>query len=271
MKAFRPAVIIFYREILRYWRNPLRIASSLALPFLWLVMFGSGIASALRFSVAGPSTDFNYILFLFPGVLAVNVIFTSLFSAITTVRDREEGFLKAVFVAPIPRSSIVFGKILGGTVVTSVQAFLMVIFLPLVGLPLMLSLFSLVPYIFAFALMLNSLAILISAKIHNSEGFQTVMNFLTLPMFILSGALFPLRNLPGWMSFLSQINPATYGVDMMRHVVFSLYQVPDIIAGSFGVVLFGHLFTGAEDLNLLLIITAIMVYFSAEIFAREDA
>jgi ABC-2 type transport system permease protein len=270
MKFLKPTMIIFYRELLRYSRDPLRILSSLAMPFLWLVMFGSGIASSLRFSVAGPSTDFNYVLFLFPGVLAVNVIFTSLFSAITTVRDREEGFLKEVFVAPVPRSAIVFGKILGGTTVTSVQAFLMVIFLPLVGIPLMPSLFSLIPYIFAFALMLNSLAILISAKIRNSEGFQTVMNFLTFPMFILSGALFPLRNLPGWMSFLTIINPATYGVDMMRHAVFLLYQVPDIIAGSFGVVVFGHLFTSAEDLNLLLIITVIMIYFSAELFSRED-
>lgn len=271
MRILKATLIIWYRELLRFARNPLRIAASLGMPFLWFVMFGLGIASSLRFSVAGPGTDFNYILFLFPGVLAVNVIFTAMSSAITTVRDREAGFLKEILVAPIPRSAIAIGKILGGATVASVQGILMIVLLPLAGLPLNWHLLSLFPYVFLFALMLTALAIMLSSRIATAEAFQMVINFLTFPMFMLSSALFPLRNLPAWMSVLSKINPASYGVDTIRHAAFTVYGVPDVITNGFGIVVFNTLLTETTDMNILLVLTALMIVVSSRIFAREDA
>lgn len=266
----RAILIIWYRELLRYWRNRLRSVTSLVMPFIWLVMFGSGISGSLSFA-GGNLSNFNYVKFLFPGVLGITVLFTSMFSAITLVRDKEFGFLKAILVSPVPRSAIALGKIFGGATVATIQGFFMIILLPLVGLPLSFNLLKLVPFIFLFALMFNVLGLMISARIKTTEGFQMVMQLLTFPMFMLSGALFPLKNLPWWLEFLTKINPASYGVDMLRKVAFNIFGIPDYIASSFNIDLFGTTISLWGDVAIILFLTAEMIIISTILFASQES
>jgi len=266
---FTSAGIIWYREVLRYWRTKTRAVSSLVMPFIWLVMFGSGISSSLQFGHGAPA-DFNYIHFLFPGVLGITVLFTSMFGALSIVRDREFGFLKEIFVAPVPRSSIAFGKILGAATVSTIQGLLMLILLPLVGLELSFGLLVLIPFIFLFSILIASLGILVSAKIKTSESFQMVMQFLTFPMFMLSGALFPLNNLPIWMEVLSKVNPASYGIDAIRQVAFKIFNVPEAIGSLVELHVFGNTLGLVGDLTIIFALGAAFTFLAAWIFARED-
>jgi len=270
MVKVKPILIIWYREILRFIRNRPRIISSLVMPFLWLVMFGSGISGSFSFNNLGISSGFNYVLFLFPGVLGMTVLFTSIFSAISIVRDREFGFLKAILVAPVPRTSIALGKILGGATIASIQGFLIVVLLPLVGIPLKINLLLLLPVIFLVALMMSAFGLFVAAQIRTTEGFQTVMQFVTLPMFMLSGALFPLRNLPSWMNFLSKINPASYGVDLIRHTAFYVLQVPEKIQANFSIVVFDKLITSFLDILIVLFLTIIFTIIATKLFAKKE-
>lgn len=267
----RPILIIWYRELLRYWRNRVRSVSSLMMPFLWLVLFGSGISGSLKFASREGLENFNYVKFLFPGVLGITVLFTSMFNAITLVRDKEFGFFKAIMVAPVPRVSIAIGRILGGATVATFQGLFMTILLPLVGLPLTFKLFTLVPFIFLFALMMNSLGLIISANIKTTEGFQMVMQLLTFPMFMLSGALFPLRNIPAWLEFLSKINPASYAIDMLRKVTFSIFDIPTSITDNFSLSLFGATLNLFGDVDILLLLTLIMVVVATYLFSTQES
>ncbi len=269
-KFVKPTLIIWYREILRYWRTRLRIISSLMMPFIWLVMFGSGISGSLEFSGGGAAASFDYIKFLFPGVLGMTILFTAIFSSITLVRDREFGFLKEIFVAPIPRSSIAFGKILGGATIASIQGLLMIALLPFVGLDLQWGLLLLVPFVFLLATMFTTVGIMISASIKSTESFQMVMQFLTFPMFMLSSALFPMKNIPKWIEVVSAFNPATYGIDMVRKVAFGIFEVPEMIVDNFGVKFFSYEMRLIDDVLVVAGLTIIMIAISTWLFARGN-
>jgi len=272
MEHLKAIYIIWYRDILRFGRNKARIISSLAMPFLWLVMFGSGIKGSLSFGAGGFSgADFDYIQFLFPGVIGMTVLFTSIFSAISIVTDREFGFMKEILVAPVSRTAVALGKILGGTTIAVVQAILIMVFAPLVGVSLSWGLvLGLLPVMFLVAFSLNSLGILVASRLKSTEAFQMVMQFIMMPMFFLSGALFPLQNLPTWMSFLSKINPASYGIDSMRQVAFRFLDVPEIVADFFRIELFGNKLNLQLDLliiagfGLVMLVAAVLAFRKSE-------
>ena len=270
MNWFKATAIIWFRELIHLWRDRLRMLGALMIPFMWLVMFGSGISSSLQFSGPEAIGNFKYVKFLFPGVLGVTVLFTSIFSAVAIVADREFGFLKEIFVAPIPRSSIAIGRILGGATVATIQGMLMLILLPLVGLPLKINLLALVPPIFLFALLITSIGVVISAKIKSMEGFQTIMQFITFPMFMLSSALFPLRNAPGWLELLSKINPATYGIDLLRKIAFRIFAVPEILTAHFSTSLFNVTLTIWDDVLILALVTGIMIIAATRLFQNQE-
>lgn len=207
---------VWYRDVLRYLRDKSRIIGSLGQPLLFLFIFGTGL-SPIMSSLGGGDLDFR--IFVFPGILSMSVMFTALFSAISIVWDREFGFLKEVMVAPVSRISIVLGKVAGGSTVALFQGSLVLLLSPLLGISLTFGqVVSLLGLMLLLAAMITAFGILIASRQKSMEGFQMIMNFIMLPLFFLSGALFPLRNTPTWMRILSMIDPITYGVDPLRTV-----------------------------------------------------
>jgi ABC-2 type transport system permease protein len=209
--------IIWLRDVKRFWRDTMRRIGAFVQPLIYLFLLGTGLQSAFRVFGAGET---KYVTFMYPGILAMTVLFTSMFSSISIIWDREFGFLKEMTVAPIPRSSIAMGKILGGATTAVLQGIVFLVFMPLAGIPYGLyQVFMALLVMSVLSLALTSLGVLIAARMRSMEGFPIVMNFILMPMFFLSGAMFPLQGLPGWMDFLTKVNPMSYGVDAMRNVV----------------------------------------------------
>ena len=212
--------IIWLRDLKRYFRDKPRIIGSLAQPILFLFVLGSGIASSFQFF--GSNRGEDYIIFIFPGIIGMTVLFTSFFSAMSIIWDREFGFLKEVLIAPISRTSIVAGKILGGSTIALIQGTIILIFSPLLKIPLtIVSLLKLLLIMFLIAMAISTMGIALASKIKTMQGFQVITNFLLLPMFFLSGAIFPLNNTLEWMNIISKINPLSYGIDAMRYVMLN--------------------------------------------------
>jgi len=180
----------------------------------------------------------DYVTFMYPGILAMTVLFTSVFSAISILWDRQFGFLKEVLVSPIPRSSVALGKIAGGATTACLQGVILMIlaFIPnLLGFSFstLWKVLLLIPVTVLLSLSMTSMGVAIAARMKSFEAFPIVMNFILLPMFFLSGAMFPLQNLPGWMNVLTRLNPLTYGVDLMRGVALGGIDVGGLKVQSF--------------------------------------
>lgn len=207
--------VIWLRELKRYWADKARIFSSLAQPLMFLFILGTGLSAAFRGVDSGLSIDF-----IFPGIVGMTILFTSIFSSVSIVWDREFGFLKEVLVAPVSRTAVAIGKALGGASVAMIQGTLILLLAPVIGVSLTpIIIIKLWIYMFLIAFSITSLGIIFAVRMRTMEGFQMVMNFFLFPMFLLSGALFPIKNLPGWLSILVKINPLTYGVDLLRQTV----------------------------------------------------
>ena len=207
---------IWYRDVLRFARNRSRIIASFGQPLLFLFIFGSGLAPAMS-GLAGGYLDFRQ--FMFPGILAMAVLFTAVFSAVSIVWDREFGFLKEVMVAPVSRTAVALGKVAGGSTVAMFQGAMVLVLAPFVGTKLTLAqVLALIGLMLLLATVLSSFGILVASRQRTMEGFQMIMQFLLMPMFFLSGAFFPLRGVPLWMEWLAKIDPVTYGVDPLRQM-----------------------------------------------------
>jgi len=208
---------IWYRDVLRFLRDRARIVASLGQPLLFLFVFGTGLSPAMS-GLAGGQLDFTP--FLFPGIIAMAVLFTGIFSAVSIVWDREFGFLKEVMVAPVSRAAVALGKVAGGSTVAMFQGMIIVLLAPLIGIRLTAEqLVVLVALMLLTAAAMTSLGVLVAARMRTMEGFHMIINFLLMPMFFLSGAFFPLRGVPLWMEWLGKMDPMTYGVDPIRQVV----------------------------------------------------
>lgn len=209
---------IWKRESIRYVRDKARIFSTLLQPLMFLVIFGAGLGSTLTKGNFGV----DYIKFMYPGIIAMNVMGIAFFSTVSTVWDREFGFLKEILVAPISRTSIVVGKILGAVTVASTQALLLLALAPFLNIHLnILIIIKLFLFMMLLAFAISGLGLLIASLMKTTESFGIIMQVLIFPMFFLSGAFFPLTNVPLWMTILSRFNPLTYGVDGMRHIILS--------------------------------------------------
>lgn len=234
---WRAIKIMWRRELIRFANDRVRIVTSLVQPFLFLFVLGAG----LNAFAAGSTGDFNLKTFIFPGILCMSVMFAAMFSAMSIVWDREFGFLREMMVAPIRRSSIVIGKVLGGATVASVQGLVLILVAPLVDVPWSVSL-----VVGCFLLMLllaasiTAFGVMIAARIKQMQSFMGVMQMIIMPMFFISGALYPVNNLPGWLTVLNRFDPVTYAVDPMRKLVFNhIDNIPPQLAGTTGVTWFG--------------------------------
>jgi ABC-2 type transport system permease protein len=214
----RAIKVVWKRELIRFSRDRLRILTSLVQPFLFLFVLGTGLS---RLASAG-THGVNLRTFVYPGVLCLAVMFTAMFSAASLVWDREFGFLREMMVAPVRRSSLVLGKCLGGATVAGFQGVIVLCLAGLVGVPyvasLMLEIFAL-QVLLAFAI--TAFGVMVAARISQVQSFMALMQMAIMPMFFLSGALFPVAGLPRWLEILNRIDPLTYAVDPMRRAVFS--------------------------------------------------
>ncbi len=220
--------MIWRRDMVRLWRQRSRLLGAVARALVWLFALGFGLRGSLG-SIAG----FSYEQFVFPGVIAMTVIFSGLQSAISIVYDREFGFLKEVQVAPTPRSTLVIGKCLGGASSSTIQALIILFFAPFASVALNpLNILATIGATFVTALAISGLGVVIAMWITDFENFGTIQNFITLPLYMFSGAIFPTRQVPQWLHYVLFLNPLSYGVNAIRGVLlgYDIASVPLNIA-----------------------------------------
>ena len=209
--------VVWEREVVRFANDRLRLVTSLVQPLLFLFVLGTGLSPLASATTQGTS----FRTFLYPGILAMAVLFTAMFSAASIVWDREFGFLREMLVAPIRRSSIVLGKCLGGATVATVQGLVVILLAGLVDVPYSV---SLVVEVFLLQLLLaytiTAFGVMVAARITQIQSFMALTQMLVMPLFFLSGALFPAAGLPTWLAVLNRLDPLTYAVEPIRHVVF---------------------------------------------------
>ncbi len=240
--------ILWLRQIKRYFRSKARIVGSLGQPLLFLVALGFGFGPIFQKAGGG-----NYMEFLAPGVIAMGILFTAVFNGIEIIWDRQFGFLKETLVAPVSRIQIMIGRTLGGATVAIFQGVIILLLSLLFGFRLTSFNMLLVAFVFMFliSVLFTALGTAIASMLDDMQGFQLIMNFLVMPLFFLSGALFPLQGLPEVIDILAKVDPLTYGIDGLRSSLAN--------AAYFGLPL---------DLTVLSVITALLVVLGSYLFSK---
>src|SRR6266404_2240729 len=212
-----PAFTLWWREVVRFYRQRTRVVGVIASPIVFWLVIGSGFGTSFR-SGAG---DQHYLDFFYPGALIMIVLFTSIFTMMSVIEDRKEGFLLSVLVAPVSRSAIVLGKVLGGTTLSTLQGLIFLVFAPLLGIHIGLGGFLLIVLtVLLVSFALTALGFAIAWPMDSSQAFHAIINLFLIPLWLLSGALFPLSGASGWIRWLMYANPLTYGVEALRELLF---------------------------------------------------
>ena len=214
-----PAFTLWWRELVRFYRQRGRVVGVIASPLVFWLVIGSGFGTSFRSgSSAGQQ---HYLDYFYPGALIMIVLFTSIFTMMSVIEDRKEGFLLSVLVAPVPRSAIVLGKVLGGTTLAAAQGLIFLVFSPLVGIHMGLGQFLLVVLtVFLVSFSLTALGFAIAWPMDSTSAFHAIINLFLIPLWLLSGALFPLSGASTWIKLLMWINPLTYGVEALRTLLY---------------------------------------------------
>jgi ABC-2 type transport system permease protein len=213
-----PAFTLWWREIVRFYRQPGRVVGVLASPLVFWLVLGSGFGNSFQ-SSAGQSQ--HYLNYFYPGTLILIVLFTSIFTMMSVIDDRKEGFLLSVLVAPVSRTAMVLGKVLGGTTLAAAQGMIFLIFAPFAGVhlnALQVLLVGVVVFLVSFSL--TALGFAIAWPMDSSQAFHGIVNLFLIPLWLLSGALFSAPNASGWIQFIMKLNPLTYGVQALRQMMF---------------------------------------------------
>jgi ABC-2 type transport system permease protein len=211
---------LWAREQVRFFRQRSRVFGAFVQPLLFWALFGAGLRASFRPPVGGG--ELSYLEYFFPGTVVLILLFTAIFSTISVIEDRREGFLQSVLVAPQPRWVLVLGKVLGGTTLALIQGTLLLALAPAVGIPLSVPAFLaavVVQFLVAFAL--TALSFVIAWRMDSTQGFHAVMTVFLMPMWLLSGAFFPEQGVPGWLSALMRVNPLTYGTAALRRALYA--------------------------------------------------
>ncbi|UCG78349.1 MAG: ABC transporter permease [Nitrospirota bacterium] len=242
--------VIILREVKKFVREKSRLISSIARPVIWLFLVGGGLSRLVP-----DQGGVSYIQFIYPGIIGMTVLFSSIFSAISIIWDKEFGYMKEILVAPVSRSSIVLGKALSGTIVSMIQVFMILLLSPFLGISL--DLFQVAEVLliaFMLSFCLCNIGILIAVFYDSFESFSVIMNFIVMPMFFLSGAMYPVNKLPAVLSWLARVNPLTYGIDGLKNVIFPLSggSVSDFPVGT--------------DLVIIVLTSAIFITLSTLLF-----
>ncbi|MEE9225339.1 MAG: ABC transporter permease [Bacteroidota bacterium] len=214
-----PVWTLLARELTRFYRQRSRVIGVIGSPLVFWLLIGFGLGDSFRPSAGTPGE--NYLEYFYPGTIVLIVLFTAIFSTISIIEDRREGFLQSVLVAPIPRSSLVLGKVLGGAVLAFLQGLIMLLLAPLVGFTISIAsavLIALILFMIAFAL--TGLGFLIAWHMDSTQGFHAIMNLVLIPLWMLSGALFPSSGAPKWLYWTMELNPLTYAVSGLRSALY---------------------------------------------------
>jgi ABC-2 type transport system permease protein len=241
MTEIRGIYTLWLREVKRYLRDRTRIVSSFFQPLLWLVIFGSGMR------VSENIIGLSYQQYIFPGIIGQTLLFTSMFMGISVIWDREFGFLKEILVAPVSRFSIFLGKMFGDSTDAVIQGIIVFLLGTLLGVRLDIIMFlELVPVMLLITFGLVGMGLTVASFIESLESFGVIQSFINLPLFFLSGALFPIRgeSIPSWLQIVSNFNPLTYGVDALRTIILGeawqpLYPLycDLLVVGGFAVIM----------------------------------
>jgi ABC-2 type transport system permease protein len=251
---FNVVYVIVAREFKKFVRERTRLVSAAARPLIWLFLVGAGMSRLVE-----PVEGVTYTQFIFPGILGMTVLFSSIFSSISIIWDKEFGFMKEILVAPVSRFSIVVGKALSGTVVSTIQAVIIMAFFPLLGMKLgLLNIVAAVALAAMLAFCISSFGIMLATFYESYESFSVIMNFIVMPMFFLSGAMYPVKLLPGALKFASRLNPLTYGVDALKHMMSPLSKGP-----------MSPDFTLLTDIAVIAALSVVFVVISARLFERK--
>jgi len=247
--------VICLREFIKFFREKSRLLGTLARPVLWLFVVGNGMGSLIK-----PRAGFSYLQFIFPGMIGMTILFSSIFSSISIVWDREFGFMKEMLVAPISRLSIVIGKTISGTLISVAQAIIILVLIPFLGIHItVLQFVEIVAVALLVSFCITSLGILIAARLTSFDGFNIIMNFLVMPMLFLSGAMYPVTSMPQVLRQLTLINPLTYGIDAFKHVLLRNGTPP-----------LGPEFSLSLDLLVVAAISIVMLTLAALSFRRKE-
>jgi len=214
-----PAFTLWWREVVRFYRQRARVAGVILSPLLFWVVIGSGFGTSFRSgSSAGQQ---HYLDYFYPGALVMIVLFTAIFTMMSVIEDRNEGFLLSVLVAPVSRSAIVLGKVLGGTTLSALQGLVFLIFAPMAGVHLTFEAFGLIVLtVFLVSFALTALGFAIAWPMDSTSAFHAIINLFLIPLWLLSGALFPLSGASRWVRAVMYVNPLTYGVEALRTLMY---------------------------------------------------
>ena len=225
---FLPAATLWKRELVRFARDRHRLLGAILQPFVFWLLLGIGMSAS--FAPAGTSGTMSYLEYIYPGALLMVLLFTAIFSTISVVEDRREGFMQSVLVAPVSQSGVVIGKVMGGTTLAVLEGMVFLLFVYQLDIPVSpLALAATVAFLFLVGLALTGLGFAIAWQMASTAGFHAIMNLFLLPMWALSGALFPLSGVPEWLGWLMRINPLTYGVAGVRHAL--CLEAPELAGG----------------------------------------
>jgi ABC-2 type transport system permease protein len=212
-----PIVSLWRREIVRFYRQKTRVVGVILSPLVFWLVIGSGFGSSFRSSGGGQ----HYLQYFFPGSLLMIVLFTSIFTMMSVIEDRDRGFLSSVLVAPVNRSAIVMGKVLGGTTLAAAQGLIFLVFAPAVGVHFGLGDFAIIVLsVFLMAFALTALGFTLAWRMESAQAFHAIVNLFLIPLWLLSGALFPANGASGWIRWVMRLNPLTYGLDALRTALF---------------------------------------------------
>jgi len=271
-EVFRGTWVIAYRELLRFLQERSRMLSSFAMPLLFLVIFGVGFNRII--GVLTPGIDF--VKFIYPGIVTMTVLMTSVFSGLSVVWDREFGFLKEVLVAPLSRTGIVLGKAAGSATVATIQGSMLLVLAPLIGITLTpLLVIKVIPLLIMISVSLSGLGILIASRMRSQQGFHMVVQLIVFPLIFLSGIFFPVNDVPVWLQMIVKVNPLTYGVDAIRQIFLGgdFTAVPSAMqSGSsiMGITVFGHTMTVLEDVGVIAILGLVLILAATWSFNRQE-
>lgn len=213
------AASLWQREVVRFFREPSRLLSAAATPLLFWILIGSGFSGAFR--LPGAADDSRFLEYFYPGTLVLVLLFAAIFSTISLIEDRREGFLQGVLAAPVPRLSVVAGKVAGGATLAWLQAAPLLLLAPLAGIPLdAVAALAALGALALFAVLLAALGFATAWRSSSVQGFHAIMNLVLIPLWLLSGAFFPPSSAPGWLEAVMRVNPLTWGVAAVRGALY---------------------------------------------------
>jgi ABC-2 type transport system permease protein len=242
-----PVASLWWREVVRFYRQPSRVIGGLGSPLVFWIVIGTGLGTSFRHPTSG--VTMNYLEYFFPGTLALILLFTAIFSTVSVIEDRREGFLQGVLVAPISRASMVLSKILGGTTLAAVQGCLFLLLLPVAGVqPTLAGVVLTVPLLLLAAFAITGLGFLVAWPMESTQGFHAIMNLLLIPLWLLSGALFPIEGASAPVRWIMQVNPLHYAINALRASIYwsaadserwAVLLTSTVITAIFGTATFG--------------------------------